>query len=670
VKNLRLSAIVALSVALVLGLAPAASAEESRLPDAVTGTTDAPGVEVRIERSTTGDPDGPFETTTTTTTDTSGRYRVTLGEGLYRAVFNERPNGSAESRLHGSTTYRSDYWSNEVPYFTVEPRYQTWAWTQELNQTFLPYRTGRVTGDVSSICQEEQPRGRAEVYGPDDQDSATAGLFGFSEGTYDVHGFERPTKVLLRADGFVPRWIGGDDAASATAFDMPAQGADTQGPDVELAPVFAEGRTSTVRGWVEDARTRNGVAGLRVRLYRSTTGTPAGPWVLEASGTSGSASRTGSVAIQVPQGLYRATVNEQPDGSPASRTYRPQAWRHWSAPAAEGTGVEDATNICVNRDTVALGTESVQTAGGTLTGRVTDRRGKALYRAEVALYADDATTGDPIRTTRTNGRGAWEMPAIDGAAKLRVTPLKEYAHGEDVELYLPVWSGGAATASDATTVTAPEGGTTTVDLQVRDAPLLVQQGPTVPARPLAGSTVTANRGYAAIESVAYRFQWQRGAGDRWTSIPGATKQSYRPTSSDLGRSLRVQVTYVAPSSYPGIAPVTMTSAPSRSIVRTKARVRASAKATGSRSFTVSAKVALSGVSEPSGTAYVQWVRLTPRGNRLYPTGKVRTVEARYTRGVLRRSVKVSRSGYWAYAVIVPESRTVVEHYDDGYLRLR
>ncbi len=674
-KNTRLSVLALLVVALVLGLAPAASAaDEPRLPDFVGGSTDAPGVEVRIERSTTGQTDGPFETAATTTTDASGRYRVTLAEGLYRATFNAQPNGSAESRLRGSATYRSDSWSGGEPYFSVRPDYRGGPWSQELETTYLPSRTGRLKGQITSICQDARPHGRSEVYAADDADPARAGSFAFYDATgYDVTGFEEPTKVLVRADGYMPSWVGGDDFASATPFTLPTTGAtptaDTQGPDVTLEPAFEDGVTSTVRGTVVN-RSYDGVSGLEVRLYRSVTDTPEGPWVLEATRTSGSGRGAGSFTAPVPQGLYRATVNEIPDGSPASRTYLPRAWRHWSAPKLQGTGVEDATNICVNRGTVELGAQTVEPAGGTFAGRVTDRRGEALSWVEVALYADDATDGDPIRTTRTDGFGRWEMPAISGAAKLRFTPGKTYVNGQQLVVHRTAWSGGASDADSAQTVSAERGSTTSVDVRLLDAPLVVQKNPTVPPRPLAGSRVTANPGYSTVSAATQRYQWQRYDGRRWTTISGATRRAYHPTASDVGHQLRVQVTHVPPRSYEGVAPVTVASRGSSTIVRTKAHVRASAKVKGSRSFDVSARITLGGTPRPTGTAYVQWIALRPKGDYLYPSGKTYERRVRYSRGALRTTLRTPRSGYWAYAVIVPGTKTVIEHYDDHYVRLR
>jgi hypothetical protein len=86
-------------------------------------------------------------------------------------------------------------------------------------------------------------------------------------------------------------------------------------------------------------------------------------------------------------------------------------------------------------------------------------------------------------------------------------------------------------------------GTTTLDLdQPRNT-----VAPVIAGAPTVGSALTATDGAftATIAPVITSRQWQRstpGAGDAWTSIPGATSATYVVTTADRGQFLRFVTT--------------------------------------------------------------------------------------------------------------------------------
>jgi hypothetical protein len=72
-------------------------------------------------------------------------------------------------------------------------------------------------------------------------------------------------------------------------------------------------------------------------------------------------------------------------------------------------------------------------------------------------------------------------------------------------------------------------------------PPVATAGPQVIGAPRRGATVTASGGTWRNGPVSYSYRWQRERGGRWVNIARATRATYRPSRTDRGRRLRVQV---------------------------------------------------------------------------------------------------------------------------------
>ena len=79
------------------------------------------------------------------------------------------------------------------------------------------------------------------------------------------------------------------------------------------------------------------------------------------------------------------------------------------------------------------------------------------------------------------------------------------------------------------------------------APPVATSPPQVAGVPRRGRTVDAVAGGWQNGPLTYRYRWQRqGRNGRWANIAGATAASYRPTKTDRGKRLRIQVVATNP----------------------------------------------------------------------------------------------------------------------------
>ena len=150
-----------------------------------------------------------------------------------------------------------------------------------------------------------------------------------------------------------------------------------------------------------------------------------------------------------------------------------------------------------------------------------------------------------------------------------------------------------------------------------------------------GRTLTAA---AAPSGWKASYRWYRSG----KVIKGATKRTYRPTSADVGKTLKVRVTLARP----GFTTTTKTSSATKKIVRATAALTAKA---GKGKATLRVKV--TGVTRPTGTLTVRHGSTT---TRVVLKAKHRgSVTVKLPRGT--RTVKISYSGS---AGIAKASKTV------------
>jgi hypothetical protein len=97
----------------------------------------------------------------------------------------------------------------------------------------------------------------------------------------------------------------------------------------------------------------------------------------------------------------------------------------------------------------------------------------------------------------------------------------------------------AAAATSAGLALAAAGGARLAAAPVNTA------DPTIAGPSVIGQTLTASRGtWTGTQPITYAYAWQRcdGTGANCSPISGATNQTYKPISADLGKMLRVYVT--------------------------------------------------------------------------------------------------------------------------------
>lgn len=146
----------------------------------------------------------------------------------------------------------------------------------------------------------------------------------------------------------------------------------------------------------------------------------------------------------------------------------------------------------------------------------------------------------------------------------------------------------------------------------------------VSGTPKAGRTFTAS---AAPSGWNASYRWYRSG----KAIKGATQRTYRATSSDVGRTLKVKVTLTRA----GYTTTTATSASTKKIVRATASLSAKAS---KRKATITVRA--TGITSPTGTLTISYGKTT---KRVKLTSKHRgTITVKLPTG--RYTVKISYSG--------------------------
>ena len=197
-----------------------------------------------------------------------------------------------------------------------------------------------------------------------------------------------------------------------------------------------------------------------------------------------------------------------------------------TASNSSGSGVAtSAATAVVQAPPTAPANTSLPTIGGTL------QDGQTLTAAP-GSWTGTAPIGYAYQWQRCNSDGTG-CGAISGATASTYT-----ATGADV-------GGTLAVAVTASNTAGSSTATSTVTTIVQPAPPLNTSLPTISGTAQDGQTLTASTGsWSGTAPIGYAYQWLScdTSGNNCNQISGATASTYTLTSTDVGTTLRVQVT--------------------------------------------------------------------------------------------------------------------------------
>ncbi|MDA0169672.1 hypothetical protein OJ998_11310 [Solirubrobacter taibaiensis] len=165
-------------------------------------------------------------------------------------------------------------------------------------------------------------------------------------------------------------------------------------------------------------------------------------------------------------------------------------------------------------------------------GQQSPQYGHCWQGADVMCYAEDAGAASQLR---------------NDCAPLPGTITVSYDCGRD-DYFSPAPEPGGYLATHWNTydsafmagceTLAPACGGEDVAIPAAPAPAT---GPTIAGAARRGTTLKATTGDWINRPTSFKYRWQRASGKTWQSISGADRGSYRPSTRDLGRRLRVVV---------------------------------------------------------------------------------------------------------------------------------
>ena len=360
-------------------------------------------------------------------------YATTASDGTY--ILSGLPTGSYDVEFYtcgGSASYPSQWYKGATSLGSASPVSVTDAKTTSGIDATFP-ATGSISGTVtdssaaglSGICVGLFQSGGTEI---DEVITSSSGGYSFSgieAGKYRVafNVLDAPY-YCDSASNYLGKWYkNAQTQATATVVTL-AGGATVTGIDVTLSPA------GSLTGKVTNAATGRGLVGVCVEASSGVGG------VEQESETSA----TGSYTIsRLPSGSYQVSF----DGNCGNGgNFAPQWYKAASTAAS-------ATPVAVRAGTTKTGVNAALTAGGVITGTVTNSAGHPLARGCVFVIgaagnASSSTAADGTYSVSGLATGTYDVEFFSSS----------YCFGQSL------WYGGASTQPGATPVTVTAGTTT------------------------------------------------------------------------------------------------------------------------------------------------------------------------------------------------------------------
>lgn len=596
-------------------------------------------VAVRFYRAT-ADSESPWTLEATVRTDRDGRYEASLPLGTYRATFNELDDGGIAWDAWTSSTTAIDFPEGPMEQFTLSESDPYRSISGQLD-----YKGGLITGHVSDdLGNNATPAVLAydATSSPGDPSFGTPslGVNVDSNGIYKIHALGGPTKLRFAGGtayfggSYESEWY--DDAStieSATAITVPA-GESSAGHDavVHYLP------RPRVTGRVVDPDGKP-LAGIHITYFEAPTNGGTSWGTLNGGdsyhdGYGNHPELEGTFDKTLDQGTYKVGFNVGASltaGSP-----------FWKPTFVTADALNDAAPFAlVNGDERDLGDITMEYAGGSVSGRVTDIFGNPVVGAQVVSTDVSGEYSVPLSTV-TDGNGTYTAHVSSGPTQIVVRATTGYFANALVS--------GSSNPADATEfLLPPSEHITGADVVLRSGPIASTTTPTVSGTMAVGKTLRTTGGSWVPSNVTKTYQWYYLKSGTIRTISGATKSYIGLHSTDYGKRFRVRVT----ASYPGVASKVVTSAWSRPLLRNSSvSISGSSPSRG--------KVKLYATVDASGakaTGRVRFTCATPAAVFASKTVTLSSEKASATFYNLPKSKMTCRASYAGTSTIKSSSRS-------------
>lgn len=443
------------------------------------------------------DPSGDLQSVNSDGTSSDGTYSIDLRVGTYKLeVFDycgDYPSawiGAAGATYETATTITVTEKGTSAGQFQLRNGSQVTGTVKDAD--------GAVVEDVRVVAV---PAGQD----PEDSESVARArtdakgaykLRRLAPGTYDV----RFTDPL-------------GDFRPAVLENVVVGSADVTGRNVTLTKVPASVDTNLLKGKITGA-TGNGVGGLTVKV------------VGEFNVYDAVTRRDGSWSVPVESGPYKIEFSDEVGDADGNPRYVSEWY-------------DDAPTYRTAK-TVTIGTKAVTVNArlaklGSISGTISTAGTWDDKYFSVELYDAD---GDRVGGTDTDSAGRYELTnVVPGTYRLRMAGYVSSETQGGQQLVRQFYAGKFSLAT-ATDVAVGDGQAVTKRDVTLTSKITNVSVPKVSGTAAKAKTLTASSGsWSLVVDVQHAYQWYRGS----SKISGATKSTYKATSSDVGKQLKVCV---------------------------------------------------------------------------------------------------------------------------------